>query len=287
MILATDGDFNVGESSDAEMVRLIEERRDQGIFLTVLGFGTGNLKDAGWSRSPTRATATTPTSTTCTRRGRCSCASSRGTLVTIAKDVKIQVEFNPARVAAYRLIGYENRALRTEDFDDDRKDAGELGAGHTVTALYEIVPAGASLAGTGDDLDSLKYQKIALRSGAAEDRRVAHGSAPLQGARRARRAACSPTRSGVRQPLDEPAGDFRFAAAVAGFGLVLRDSEYRAPPRWTRCWRWRAARKARTPRASGRSSSGWSSRRGGSREWTLTTCRSPYWKRSPGHRPAE
>ena len=149
-----------------------------------------------------------------------------GTLVTIAKDVKIQVEFNPAKVAAYRLVGYENRALRNEDFADDRKDAGELGAGHTVTALYEIVPVGASFAGTGGDLDDLKYQTVQIRPGASsgdEWLTVQLRYKEPDGA--TSRLLTHPVR--VRRPAAEPAGDFRYAAAVAAFGLVLRDSEYR------------------------------------------------------------
>src|SRR5215210_3544096 len=134
VVLATDGDFNVGASSDAEMFRLIEEKRAEGTFLTVLGFGMGNLKD---SRLEGLADREEARKTLVSEFG--------GTLFTIAKDVKLQVEFNPARVQAYRLIGYENRALRNEEFDDDRRDAGDMGAGHSVTALYEIVPVGAPM----------------------------------------------------------------------------------------------------------------------------------------------
>jgi Ca-activated chloride channel family protein len=148
-----------------------------------------------------------------------------GTLVTIAKDVKIQVEFNPAKVAAYRLVGYENRALRTEDFADDRKDAGELGAGHTVTALYEIVPVGVSLAGTGDDLGDLRYQRVQPRPGVARDEWLTVQLRYKEPAGATSRLLIHTVR--VRRPPSEPVGDFRFAAAVAAFGLVLRDSEYR------------------------------------------------------------
>jgi Ca-activated chloride channel family protein len=149
-----------------------------------------------------------------------------GTLVTIAKDVKIQVEFNPAKVAAYRLVGYENRALRTEDFADDRKDAGELGAGHTVTALYEIVPVGASLEGTAGDLDSLKYQTVELRPGAGRsDEWLTVQLRYKEPDGVTSRLLTHPVR--VRGEVGEPEGDFRFAVAVAGFGLVLRESEYR------------------------------------------------------------
>jgi Ca-activated chloride channel homolog len=181
VILATDGDFNVGESSDAAMVRLIEERRDQGIFLTVLGFGTDNLKDSRMEQIADKGNGHYAYVDNLTEARRVFVREFAGTLVTIAKDVKIQVEFNPARVAAYRLVGYENRALRTEDFADDKKDAGELGAGHTVTALYELVPVGTSMAGTGHDLDSLTYQQVSLRA-TARERRVGYGPAPLQAA---------------------------------------------------------------------------------------------------------
>jgi Ca-activated chloride channel family protein len=226
VILATDGDFNVGESSDAAMVRLVEERRDQGIFLTVLGFGTGNLKDSRMEQIADKGNGHYAYVDNLNEARRVFVREFAGTLVTIAKDVKVQVEFNPARVTAYRLVGYENRALRTEDFADDRKDAGELGAGHTVTALYELVPAGASLAGTGRDLDSLKYQQVSLRpagSGTDEWLTVQLRYKEPTGSRS--RLLTHPVR--VREPIGEPAGDFRFATAVAGFGLVLRDSEYR------------------------------------------------------------
>jgi Ca-activated chloride channel family protein len=226
VILATDGDFNIGESSDAAMVQLIEERRDQGIFLTVLGFGTGNLKDSRMEQIADKGNGYYAYVDNLNEARRVFVREFAGTLVTIAKDVKIQVEFNPAKVTAYRLVGYENRALRTEDFADDRKDAGELGAGHTVTALYELVPAGASLAGTGNDLDSLKYQHVSLRPEAAgtdEWLTVQLRYKEPTGSRS--RLLTHPVR--VRKPVAEPAGDFRFAVAVAGFGLVLRDSEYR------------------------------------------------------------
>ncbi len=226
VILATDGDFNVGESSDAAMVRLIEERRDQGIFLTVLGFGTGNLKDSRMEQIADKGNGHYAYVDNLTEARQVFVREFAGTLVTIAKDVKIQVEFNPARVAAYRLVGYENRALRTEDFADDKKDAGELGAGHTVTALYELVPVGVSMAGTGHDLDSLTYQQVSLRAVARstdEWATVQLRYKPPTGTMS--RLLRQPVR--VRGSLAAPTGDFRFATAVAGFGLVLRASEYR------------------------------------------------------------
>ena len=225
IILATDGDFNVGESSDAAMVRLIEERRDQGVFLTVLGFGTGNLKDSRMEQIADKGNGQYNYVDNLREGRRVFVSQLAGTLVTIAQDVKIQVEFNPARVAAYRLIGYENRALRAEDFADDRKDAGELGAGHTVTALYEIVPAGASLAGIGGGLDTLRYQQVSLKASAKSDEWVTVQLRYKEPRGTRSRLITRPVR--VRGSLGEPSGDFRFAAAVASFGLVLRDSEYR------------------------------------------------------------
>ncbi len=226
VILATDGDFNVGESSDAAMVRLIEERRDQGIFLTVLGFGTGNLKDSRMEQIADKGNGHYAYVDNLNEGRRVFVREFAGTLVTIAKDVKIQVEFNPARVLAYRLVGYENRALRNEDFADDRKDAGELGAGHTVTALYEIVPTGASLAGTAGDLDSLKYQTTQLKPGASKsDEWLTVQLRYKEPTGTSSRLLSHPVRA--RGKLSEPVGDFRFASAVAAFGLVLRESEYR------------------------------------------------------------
>jgi Ca-activated chloride channel family protein len=225
VILATDGDFNVGESSDAAMVRLIEERRDQGIFLTVLGFGTGNLKDSRMEQIADKGNGHYAYVDNLNEARRVFVREFAGTLVTIAKDVKIQVEFNPAKVAAYRLVGYENRALRNEDFVDDRKDAGELGAGHTVTALYEIVPVGASFAGTAGDLDDLKYQSVQLRPGASSDEWLTVQLRYKEPDGATSRLLTHPGR--VRRPASEPTGDFRFATAVAAFGLVLRESEYR------------------------------------------------------------
>jgi Ca-activated chloride channel homolog len=225
VILATDGDFNVGESSDGAMVRLIEERRDQGIFLTVLGFGTGNLKDSRMEQIADKGNGHYAYVDHLNEARRVFVREFAGTLVTIAKDVKIQVEFNPAKVAAYRLVGYENRALRNEDFVDDRKDAGELGAGHTVTALYEIVPVGASLEGTGGDLDDLKYQTVRPRSGVNSDEWLTVQLRYKEPEGATSRLLTHPVR--VRRPAAEPGGDFRFAAAVAAFGLVLRESEYR------------------------------------------------------------
>jgi Ca-activated chloride channel family protein len=144
VILATDGDFNVGVTSHGELTRLIEEKAKSGVFLSVLGFGTGNLKDETMEQLADRGNGNYAYIDTLGEARKALVEQLTGTLLTVAKDVKIQVEWNPAHAAAYRLVGYENRRLAPEDFRDDAKDAGEIGAGHSVTALYEVVPAGAA-----------------------------------------------------------------------------------------------------------------------------------------------
>lgn len=223
VILATDGDFNVGASSDAEMFRLIEEKRREGTFLTVLGFGMGNLKDSRLEGLADRGNGNYAYVDDRAEARKTLVSEFGGTMFTIAKDVKLQVEFNPARVQAYRLIGYENRALRNEEFDDDRRDAGDMGAGHSVTALYEIVPVGARM-----DVDvqspNLRYQRIApaTRGG---------GSDELAFVKLRYKRPDSETSRLFSQPIvdrrAEPGADFRFASAVAGFGMLLRDSPHK------------------------------------------------------------
>ena len=156
VVLATDGDFNVGVTSQDELVRLIEEERASGVFLSVLGVGTGNLKDSMMEKLADKGNGNYAYLDSLHEARKVLVREAGSTLVTIAKDVKIQVEFNPAAVSAYRLIGYENRMLKNEDFNDDKKDAGEIGAGHSVTALYEIVPAGVEI--DAPSVDPLKYQ---------------------------------------------------------------------------------------------------------------------------------
>jgi Ca-activated chloride channel family protein len=187
VVLATDGDFNVGPSSDAEMERLVERRRAEGTYLTVLGFGTGNLQDAKMKKLAKRGNGNYAYVDGLGEARKVFGQELAGTLETVANDAKVQVEFNPAAVRGYRLIGYEGRLLRNEDFTDDAVDAGDVGAGHTATALYEVVPAGVSgtvpVRGVGP---------LPLRRGAAAgdhqpgpNRRAALRAAPLQGARRA------------------------------------------------------------------------------------------------------
>ena len=221
VILATDGDFNVGVSSDAEMIRLVEARRSEGTFLTVLGFGTGNLKDTKMEQMADKGNGHYAYIDTFREAQKVFVQEFGGTLFTIAKDVKIQVEFNPARVQAYRLLGYENRLLAKEDFADDRKDAGELGAGHTVTALYEIVPVGARPVALVED--SLVYQHVSLRPGASR-------SPDLLTVRlRYKEPAGSTSKLLTSRIEDRSSGpaseDMRFASSVAAFAMLLRDSE--------------------------------------------------------------
>ncbi len=224
IILATDGDFNVGVSSNAEMERLVEKERDRGIFITVLGFGMGNYKDDKMEIIANKGNGNYSYIDNIQEARKVVVSEFAGTLFTIAKDVKFQLEFNPQRVKAYRLIGYENRLLNDEDFNDDKKDAGEMGAGHTVTALYEIIPSGSEEKVA--HVDSLKYQKnvttvepdpdaelltIKLRYKKPDGNRSILIEEPVKGR--------------VVDP-EMTSDNFRFSAAVAEFGLLLRDSEY-------------------------------------------------------------
>ena len=226
IILATDGDFNVGMSSDAELIRLIEQKREQDIFLTVLGFGTGNLKDAKMEQLANNGNGNYAYIDNILEAKKVLVTEMGGTLLTLAKDVKIQVEFNPAQVQAYRLLGYENRLLAAQDFNDDTKDAGELGAGHTVTALYEIVPVGVDSPVELPTVDDLKYQETQPNSGnfAGELLQLKLRYKPPTGDNS---ELITQAIANDRKPLDQASPDFRFAAAVAEFGMLLRDSPYR------------------------------------------------------------
>jgi Ca-activated chloride channel family protein len=223
VILATDGDFNIGVSSDSEMTRLIEDKRDQGTFLTVLGFGTGNLKDSKMEQIADHGNGNFSYIDSALEAKKVLVNEMGGTLLTIAKDVKLQVEFNPTRAAAYRLIGYENRLLAAEDFDDDTKDAGELGAGHSVTALYEVIPVGVESPVEVRGLDSLRYQTNVDRMNTTESEELLFVKLRYK----------DPDQDKSRL-LDLPvldhtgsaSEDFRFASAVAAWGMLLRDSDY-------------------------------------------------------------
>lgn len=216
VILATDGDFNVGVSSLEELEELISQKKDSGIFLSVLGFGEGNIKDDKMETLADKGNGNYSYIDSISEAQKVLVNERAGTLNTIAKDVKIQVEFNPAMVEGYRLVGYDNRILKKEDFDDDTKDAGELGSGHTVTALYEIIPADGK-----SPSDDLKYQQSIV--GNSNDWMTIHlrykepqGSESRELQKSVGRAAYTLS----------PSQDMLFAAAVAEFGLLLKDSDY-------------------------------------------------------------
>ena len=226
VILATDGDFNVGASSEGELDRLIEQERRDGISLTVLGFGTGNYADQRMESLADKGNGNYFYVDNLTEGRKVFVEELQGTLFTIAKDVKIQVEFNPAEVASYRLIGYEDRGLRDEDFNNDSVDAGELGAGHSVTALYEIVPSGSAEADRTPGVDPLRYQSTPRPTGAPRGELL---TVKL----RYQRPEGGPSRL-IETPVRDLGRDDRamsddlgFAAAVAEWGMLLRNSDYK------------------------------------------------------------
>ena len=220
VVLATDGDFNVGVSSDGELTRIIEEKRKDGIFLTVLGFGTGNYKDSKMEQLADKGNGNYYYIDTLKEGKKVLVSELGSTLFTIAKDVKIQIEFNPSQVKAYRLVGYENRILAKEDFNDDTKDAGELGAGHTVTAMYEIVPVDS--AETFSSVDKLAYQKTeVLPSDDLMTVKLRYKDPDGEMSKLIQQTVKAEDVSA------EPAGDFQFASVVAEFGLILRDSKFK------------------------------------------------------------
>jgi Ca-activated chloride channel family protein len=219
VILATDGDFNVGVTNQSELVSLIERERESGVFLSVLGVGTGNLKDSTMEKLADKGNGNYSYLDTLHEARKVLVREAGATLDTIAKDVKIQVEFNPRAVFAYRLIGYENRLLKNEDFNDDKKDAGEIGAGHSVTALYEVVPVGVTV--STSDVDPLKYQRETRPTRAA-------ASGELLTVKVRYKAPDGDTsRLLTRVVMNTPASmsaNVGFASAVAEFGMVLRGS---------------------------------------------------------------
>ncbi len=226
IILATDGDFNVGVSSNAEMERLVENERGRGIYMTVLGFGMGNYKDDKMETIADKGNGNYAYIDNIQEARKVMVSEFAGTLYTIAKDVKFQLEFNPKRVKAYRLVGYENRLLNDEDFNDDKKDAGEMGAGHTVTALYELIPAGAME--ETHKIDPLKYQENREISGA-------NPSAELLTIKLRYKKPDGNSSILMEKPVqgriedgDGVSDNFRFSAAVAEFGMILRNSEFKA-----------------------------------------------------------
>ncbi|BAZ27588.1 von Willebrand factor type A domain-containing protein [Cylindrospermum sp. NIES-4074] len=228
VILATDGDFNVGVSSDADLTRLIEQKRDQGIFLTVLGFGTGNYKDGKMEQLADKGNGNYAYIDTLLEAKKVLVNDIRGTLFTIAKDVKIQVEFNPQKVQAYRLIGYENRLLQNQDFNDDKKDAGDIGAGHSVTALYEIIPAGIESDVKLPKVDPLRYQQPNAAVPDAANNELMLVKLRYKLPQDSTSQLITQTIQDNNLNIDQvPSTNLKFAAAVATFGMLLRDSEYK------------------------------------------------------------
>jgi secreted protein with Ig-like and vWFA domain len=247
VILCTDGDLNVGVTRDEELVELITKEAKSGVFLTVLGFGQGNLKDSKMEKLADHGNGLYAYIDGVREAKKVLVEQMSGSLTTIAKDVKIQIEFNPSQVRGYRLIGYENRVLAAKDFNDDTKDAGEIGAGHTVTALYELVPAGAPEA-KSPVVDDLKYQK---RAASVSDRSLegAGGQAGVGAGEKDKESKESKELLTLKLRFKQPDGDvskkieyplaekgtrftqasadFRFAASVAAFGMILRDSPHR------------------------------------------------------------
>jgi Ca-activated chloride channel family protein len=243
VILGTDGDWNVGITNHESLFELITQQAKSGVFLTALGFGMGNLKDAMLVKLADKGNGNYGYIDTLLEAKKLLVDQLSGTLVTISKDVKIQVEFNPAQVSGYRLIGYEKRLLAKEDFNDDKKDAGEIGAGHTVTALYEVVPAGKELPKAAT-VDPLKYQGTsAEKSDAAEKSAIRNPqsaiSPELLTLKLRYKAPDGDTSKLLEFPLTDTGAtfekstrDFRFAAAVAGYGMLLRDSPHKGNATW-------------------------------------------------------
>ena len=229
VILCTDGDFNVGTTNEGDLTRLIEKKREGGVFLTVLGFGMGNIKDSTMEKLADRGNGNYAYIDSIEEARKVLVKEAGATLVTVAKDVKLQVEFNPTQVAGYRLIGYEKRILEDKDFNDDKKDAGDIGAGHAVTALYEIIPAGQPVPGA--KVDALKYQKTSTApAGDANE---------LMTLKIRYKAPDGKTSKLLSQPvktsqttLAQTTVDFRWAVAVAGFGMMLRNSPNRGNLSW-------------------------------------------------------
>ena len=236
VILCTDGDFNVGVTDASSLVELIQKEAQSGVYLSVLGFGMGNYQDARMEQLADKGNGNYAYIDSYAEARKVLVEQMAGTLVTIAKDVKIQVEFNPAQVQAYRLIGYENRALAPQDFRNDKKDAGEIGAGHTVTALYQVVPQGVEF--TTPDIPESKYQKPSKPTREA----LAHELMNV-------RVRYQPPAGGAATEIEFPipdsdqrferaSKDFQFASAVAAFGMLLRNSEHKGVATWEAVSEW-------------------------------------------------
>jgi len=245
IILATDGDFNVGQTSEDALVRLIESKRDQGIYLTVLGFGSGNYSDVVGEALADHGNGNYAYIDNLLEAKKVLVSEIGGTLLTVAKDVKLQVEFNPVRVKGYRLIGYENRLLNAEDFANDKKDAGDMGAGHTVTALYEIIPRDGALQSGGE----LRYQQQSVSAAASAGGELALVKYRYKHPEEDSSQILSFTVNGSPVDFAAASDNQRFAAAVAAFGMLLRDSQYKGAADWD--WITATARGAKGVDAAG------------------------------------
>ena len=225
VIIATDGDFNVGSTSQGDLIRMIEEKAKGGVFLSVLGYGMGNYKDSTLEKLADKGNGNYAYIDTLNEAKKVLVEQAGGTMMTIAKDVKIQVEFNPGEVSAYRLIGYENRMLAAQDFNDDTKDAGEIGAGHTVTAIYEVVPKGVKLKVPG--IDPLRYQTPVATNGAATTGEMFTLKLRYKEPDGKKSKLMKSVVKDGGKSFDQASNDFRFAAAVAAYGMTLQDSKYK------------------------------------------------------------
>ncbi|WP_428667870.1 YfbK domain-containing protein [Runella sp.] len=226
VILASDGDFNVGVSSEGELQQIVEEKRKSGVYFSVLGFGMGNYKDNKMETIADKGNGNYAYIDNLQEAQKVFVHEFGGTLFTVAKDVKLQLEFNPKFVKGYRLIGYENRMLKNEDFHDDKKDAGEMGSGHTVTALYEIIPAGVESAYLAK-VDDLKYQKpTETANNSASDEVLTIKLRYKQPDSEVSKLFEVPVRD-THTPFARTSANFRFATAVAEWGLLLRKSEFK------------------------------------------------------------
>jgi Ca-activated chloride channel homolog len=232
VILATDGDFNVGVSSDAELQRIIEQKREGGVFLSVLGFGMGNYKDNKLEILADKGNGNYGYIDNLQEAQKTFVHEFGGTLFTVAKDVKLQLEFNPKFVAGYRLVGYENRVLNNEDFDNDKKDAGDMGSGHSVTALYELIPVGVESPYLKTQSE-LKYQKTTELTDNESDKewctvRMRYKKPDSNKSEKIEKVVLN-----TITPLTNISDNFRLAMGVATFGVVLRQSEFKGQATYT------------------------------------------------------
>ncbi|WP_349315208.1 von Willebrand factor type A domain-containing protein [Chitinophaga sp. MM2321] len=243
VILATDGDFNVGPSSDGALQRIIEQERQKGIYLSVLGFGMGNYKDNKLELLADKGNGNYAYIDNFEEARRTFVTEFGGTLFTIAKDVKLQIEFNPAFVQSYRLVGYENRLLPNEDFNNDKKDAGDMGVGHTVTALYEIIPTGSKVKATSW-VDPLKYQQGKIAGNHTEILTVKLRYKQPDEDKSQLLQKVLPYNN---QRVEEAPEDFRMAAAVAAFGQLLRNSAFKGTATYAQILRWAGTARGQDP----------------------------------------